>query len=203
MNVEILNPHAWSALRVSIQSRSRNVFEKSAAPAPAPKRDTHDTLMKKALAVVERPTRVTVKEGGVLRSVERLVHMPAYQDAGYENASQYVTEISERQLRESQAAVTAAPAVQRVTDTWQEPKAFASIAPGAKTNLPMDEGKRYLVVCDDDVTLQIQNQSMTRTLRLRNRTETGDVHVAFVAPTKVEIVTAGKSVEAIVELLST
>jgi hypothetical protein len=204
MHVEILNSSAWHALRVSIQSRSRNTFEKGTAPATsAPKRESHAELHARAAAIVEQPTRITVREGGMMRSVERLVPMPAYQAAGYENANQYVTEISEKQLRDSQQAATATPTVQRVTDTWQESKPFASIAPGAKTDLPMDESKRYLIDCQDEITLQIQNQSLTRTLRLRNRTETGDVHVAFVAPAQVAIVTAGKSVGAIVELLST
>jgi hypothetical protein len=204
MNVEILNPSAWNALRVSIQDRSRNVFEKAPAAAPAPKRDTHAVLHARAVAIVERPTRVTVNEGGVLRSVERLVPMPAYQAAGYESASQYVTEISERQLRESQAAAPAAPAVQRVRDEWSaETKPFASIPPGTKLNLPLgDDSKRYIIECvGEDVTLQIQNQSTTRTLRLRNREKAGDVHVAFVAPAQVAIVTAGSEKKAVIELL--
>lgn len=43
--VELINPSAWRPIRIAVQDRVRNTFEKGAAPAPALKRDTHDTLM--------------------------------------------------------------------------------------------------------------------------------------------------------------
>jgi hypothetical protein len=51
--------------------------------------------------------------------------------------------------------------------------------------------------------LQIQNESTTRTLRLRTRdTTTGSTtHVAFAAPAQVALVTANKKSAAVVELM--
>lgn len=199
MNLEISNPHAFSALRVSTQARSRNTFEKSATPAPAAlKLSTRAELEIRGRAVTVKSTRISTRHGSEMRDCE----VPAFQSLGYASIEEYCTEIAERELRASQQAITAAPTVQRVSNCFGESKGFASIAPGAKVNLPMDEGTRYLVACDDDVTLQIQNQSMTRTLRLKNHTEAGDVHVAFVAPAQVSIVIAGRSA-AIIELQST
>lgn len=205
MNVEIINPSAWHQLRVAIQQRSRNVFDAAPPAAAAPKRRSRAELEKQGADIVMVSSRGTVSEGGALRSVVREVPTPFYKTMGYETLAEFCTELGERDLREEQKAIPVAPRGQRVVDEWTVTKQFSSIAPGAKTNLPMDEAKRYLIESDDPeaITLQVQNQSTTRTLRLRNKTEAGDVHVAFVPPLQVAIVTAGKSVGAIVELLST
>jgi hypothetical protein len=202
MLCEIKNPSAFHQLRIFQQERVRNTFEKVAAtPAPASKRHTRAELEKIGSEMCDVPTRVSTKFGSETRNVPT----PFYTTAGYETLSAFCTEAGEKQLRESQKAVPTSPPVQRIRDDWSAPQPFASIAPHAKMDLPLDEAKRYLIECAEEVGLQIANQSTVRTLRLRNRdSKSGDVsHVAFLAPAQVSLVIANGSKSAVIELLST
>lgn len=203
-NVEILNPSAWHPLRVASQDRVRNTFEKApAAPTAPKKRATRAELEKIGSEMRDVPTRVSTKFGSETRNVPT----PFYKTAGYETLGEFCTEAGEKQLRESQAAVVVAPPVQHVLDSWSDPKPFASIAPHAKLNLPLDESKRFLIESDDEVALQLSNTSSVRTLRLRNRnSKTGETsHVAFLAPAReypqaALVIANGKSA-AVLELM--
>jgi hypothetical protein len=202
--VEIQNPSAWHALRIASQDRVRNTFEKApAVHTPAPKRATRAELEKIGSEMRDVPTRVSTKFGSETRNVPT----PFYKTAGYETLGEFCTESGERQLRESQKAVPPAPSVQHVVDFWSEPKPFASIAPHAKLNLPLDESKRFLIESDDEVALQLSNTSSVRTIRLRNRnSKTGETtHVAFLAPAReypqaALVIANGKSA-AVLELM--
>jgi hypothetical protein len=180
-SIEIHNPSAWHALRIASQDRMRNTFEKApAVHIPAPKPATRAELEKIGSEMRDVPARVSTKFGSETRNVPT----PFYRTAGYETLGEFCTEAGEKQLRESQKAVPPAPSVQHVVDDWSAPKPFASIAPHAKLNLPLDESKRFLIESDEEVALQLSNPSTVRTIRLRNRNlKTGEItHVAFIAP---------------------
>lgn len=204
MHVEIQNPSAWHNLRIASQDRVRNTFEKApAAPSPAPKLKTRAELEQLGSELRDVPTRVSTKFGSETRNVPT----PFYRSAGYESLNEFVTDQGEKALRESQKATPAAPRVQHVVDDWAAPVPFASIAPNAKLNLPLDEGKRYLIESDDETALQISNTSSVRTIRLRNRDpKTGAcTQVAFIAPAReyaqAALVIANKKSAAVVELM--
>jgi hypothetical protein len=183
MNVEIQNPSPWHNLRIASQDRVRNTFEKApAVHTPAPKPTTRAELEKIGSEMRDVPTRVSTKFGSEMRDVPT----PFYKTAGYETLGEFCTESGEKQLRESQKANPAAPSVQHVVDSWSDPKPFASIAPHAKLNLPLDEAKRFLIESDEETALQISNTSSVRTIRLRNRnSRTGETaQVAFLAPAR-------------------
>ena len=177
--VEIQNPSAYN-LRIASQDRVRNTFEKTATPAPTLKRSTRAELEKRGAAITMKPTRVSTRFSTEMRDCP----VPLYQSLGYSSIEEYCTAVMEKELIASQQAVTAAPAVQHVVDSWADPKPFASVAPSARLTLPLDEGKRFLIESDDEVALQLSNTSSTRTIRLRNRdAKTGAVeHVAFIPP---------------------
>ena len=203
-SVEINNPSAWHNLRIASQDRVRNTFEKApAAPAPASKRATRAELEKIGSELRDVPTRVSTRFGSETRNVPT----PFYKTAGYETLGEFCTDQGEKQLRESQQAAVRVPPVQHVVDSWAEPKPFASIAPSATLNLPLDEAKRFLIECDDEVALQLSNTSSVRTIRLRNRnSKTGETtHVAFIAPAReypqaALVIANGKSA-AVLELM--
>lgn len=214
--IQIQNPSPFFPLKIFSQERVREYHVDAPTAAPLPKRDTREELSARGSKIVMVPSRGTAHVDGVLKTVTRDVPTPFFRTMGFESLSEFITEVSEKQLREQQAAAAAAAMigsagiarVQRVKDEWNPAlKQLLLVPPGGKTVLHLEENKRALIETDEPegVTLQIQSQSQTRTLRLRNRTETGDVqHVAFVAPQQVSIITAGKSVgAAIVELLST
>jgi hypothetical protein len=204
MNVEIQNPSAWHNLRIASQDRVRNTFEKApAVHTSAPKPATRAELEKIGSEMRDVPTRVSTKFGSEMRSVPT----PFYKTSGYETLGEFCTEAGEKQLRESQKAVSPAPSVQHVVDSWSEPKPFASIAPHAKLNLPLDEGKRFLIESDEETALQLSNTSSVRTIRLRNRDmKTGETtHCAFIAPMRefanAALVIANKKSAAVLELM--
>jgi hypothetical protein len=215
--LELKNPSPFHPLRIFSQDRLRTHVVDAPTAAPLPKRHTREALQKIGSEIVNVPSRGTARGAdGMLTAVTRDVPTPFFKTAGFESLSEFITETSEKELRAQQAAASAAAMMasagtartQRVLDEWNcALKQFMSIPPGGKTILPLEENSRVLVETDDPagVTLQVQNQSLTRTLRLRNRdSKKGDVsHVAFLAPAQVSIVTAGNSVGAIVELLST
>ena len=213
--LELKNPSPFHPLRIFQQDRRRNIFVDAPTSPPLPKRHTREELQAQGSQIVMVQSKGIAHVDGALKTVTRDVPTPFYLKAGYESLNGFITEVSEKELREFQAAASAAamlssagaPRGQRVLDEWNTAlKELMLIPPGAKHTLPLEENSRVLIETDDPagVTLQIQNQSTTRTLRLRNSDpKKGDSHVAFVAPAQVSVVAAGKSVGAIVELLST
>jgi hypothetical protein len=215
--LELKNPSPFHPLRVFSQDRLRTHVVDAPTAGPLPTRRTREELHKIGSKIVNVPSKGTARGAdGAIATVTRDVPTPFYKTAGYESLSEFCTEVSEKELRAQEAAASAAAMMasagtartQRVLDEWKTAlKPLMSIPPGGKTVLPLEENSRVLVETDDPagITLQVQNQSLTRTLRLRNRdSKKGDVsHVAFLAPAQVSIVAAGNSVGAIVELLST
>jgi hypothetical protein len=202
-SVEIQNPSAWHNLRIASQDRVRNTFQKAPA-APAPKRPSSRAELEKIGSEMrDVPTRVSTKFGSETRNVPT----PFFRTAGYETLNEFITEQGEKQLRESQKANPAAPSVQHVVDSWSAPTPFASIAPHAKLNLPLDESRRFLIEADEETALQLSNTSSVRTIRLRNRdTKTGETtHCAFIAPMReyanAALVIANKKSAAVLELM--
>lgn len=201
--VEIQNPSAWHNLRIASQDRVRNTFEKTATPAPAPKRHSRAELEAIGGELHDVPTRVSTKLGSETRNLPT----PFFRSAGYEMLNEFITDQGEKELRESQKAAAHVPSVQHVRDEWAAPQPFASIAPHAKLNLPLDESKRFLIESDEEVALQLSNTSSVRTIRLRNRnSKTGETtHVAFIAPAReypqaALVIANGKSA-AVLELM--
>ena len=184
-SVELTNTNPFHQLRIFQQNRSRNVVAATEAPA-RPKCETREEIQARGEVMTTKMCRGTVNEGGILRSVERAVPTPMWQAGGWGSLPQYITETMEEQLRIFQQAAPSAPRGQRVLDSWENPKGFASIAPHEKKYLQMDESQRYLIECDSECVLQIANVSTVRTLKLKNRDkDTGhETQVAFVAPTR-------------------
>jgi hypothetical protein len=209
--IELSNPSAFHPLRVYTQDRARNAVDKVPAAKPAlPKRETRAELEKRGAEILMRPFRGQVREGGVLRAVTRDIPTPRWQDEGFYSLSEFVTQHEERQAQAARVAAAGAVPVQRTLDEWLAPKAFESVPPHGKITLPAEDHRRYLIECDDEpsgVTLQIANQSTTRTMRLRIRdVKSGEVsHVAFIAPAReypqAACVTAGNASAAVVELM--
>jgi len=205
--VELTNPSAFHALRVYQQDRARNVFGVPTAKAPMPKRETRAELEARGAEITMVPTRVTVREGGALRSVMRDVPTPLWRAEGAESLAEWCTSLLEKMADDARRGPSSdTPKAQRVVDAWAEPKPFESIPPHGKLTLPLVEEKRFLVECDDEVALQIANQSNARTIRLRTRdSTTGETtHVAWIAPareySRAAIVTANKKAAAVIEL---
>jgi erythromycin esterase-like protein len=207
MIVELTNPSAFHALRIYSQDRARNVFGVPTAKAPMPKRETRAELETRGAAITMVPTRVAVREGGALRSVMRGVPTPLWRAEGAESLVEWITTIQEQAADDARRGPSSdAPKAQRVVDTWTEPRPFESVPPHGKLTLALVEEKRFLVECDEEVPLQIANQSNARTIRLRTRdSATGEtIHAAWIAPAreypKAAIVTANKKVAAVIEL---
>ncbi|MGO9623241.1 MAG: hypothetical protein ACLP0B_17930 [Steroidobacteraceae bacterium] len=203
-SIEIQNPSAWHNLRIASQDRVRNTFERTAAPTAAPKR-VHSRVELEAIGseITTQSMRISTKFGSEMRNIPT----PFYRIAGFETLNEFITESAERELRESQKAAAHVPPVQHVVDEWSAPKPFASIAPGEKLNLPLDEAKRFLIESDDEVALQLSNVSSVRTIRLRNRDmNTGEVsNCAFLPPARefaqAALVIANKKSAACIELM--
>jgi hypothetical protein len=206
-SIELTNPSAFHSLRIYSQDRARNVFGVPIAKAPMPKRETRAELETRGAAITNVPTRVTVREGGALRSVMRDVPTPLWRAEGAESLVEWITTLQEQAADDARRGPSSdTPKAQRVVDAWTEPKPFESIPPHGKLALPLVEEKRFLVECDEEVALQIANQSNARTIRLRTRDSgTGEAtHVAWIAPAReyprAAIVTANKKVAAVIEL---
>jgi hypothetical protein len=208
----LTNPSAFHPLRIFSQERSRKVTVSAPTAAPLPKRETREELIARGSKIVMVPSTGTVREGAVLKTVTREIPTPLHRTLGYEDLNQFVTEISERQLREQQAAAAAAamlasnggPRVQHIVDEWGATHPLQSVPPGAKNvSVPLSEEKRLVIECDEEVALQIQNESTTRTLRLRTRDATTGAtsHVAFAAPAQVALVVANPKSAAVLELM--
>jgi hypothetical protein len=181
--VELTNTNPFHQLRIFHQNRARNLFTATdSATTPAPKRSTRAELEGKGRAITMKPTRVTTRFSSEMRDCP----VPLYQSLGYSSVEEYCTTIMDKELIASQQAITPAPSVQRVLDSWEKPAPFASVAPQAKTYLQMDEARRFLIECDSECVLQIANVSTVRTLKLKNRDKaTGqETQVAYVAPTR-------------------
>jgi hypothetical protein len=214
-SIEIKNPSAFNPLRIFSQARVRHFFVDGPSAPPLPKRHTREELQKLGSEIVMVPSRGTAREAdGMLRSVTRDVPTPFYLKAGYESLNGFITEVSEKELREFQAAASAAAMlsssgisrVQHVRDEWNaSPQPLMSIPPGETRVIKehFEENKRILIESDCEAALQIANQSQTRTLRLRNRdSKTGEqTHVAFLSPQQVGLVIANGKSSAVVELM--
>ena len=207
-NIELNNPSAFHPLRVFSQDRMRNVFTAAEPTASAPKRETREELQKRGAKVVMVPSRGTVRGAdGMVTAVTRDVPTPLYATLGYETLAGFCTEVGEKQLRESQQAAAVAPRVQKIVDEWGSPHPLQSVPPGGKTVLPLAEEKRLLIECDEEVGLQIANQSNVRTIRLRTRdAKTGETqHSSFIAPARdyplAAMIIANHKTAAVVELM--
>jgi hypothetical protein len=212
MNVELSNPSAFHPLRVYQQDRLRSVFIDRPTAAPLPKRETREELNARGSKMVMVPSVGTARENGMMVRVTREVPTPVYATLGYSPIEEFCTEVAERQLREFQAAASAAamlssagtPRGQRVVDEWKaSPQPLISIPPGEKRAIDLEENKRVLIESDEEVGLQIQNESKVRTLRLRNRdSKSGEqTHVAFLAPLQVGLVIANGRSASVIELM--
>jgi hypothetical protein len=208
MNIELINPSAFHALRVSSQNRARNVVDKAPA-APAPKKAlSRSELEVIGSEIVMVPSKGTAREGGVMRAVVREVPTPFFRTCGYETLPEYLTDRLEKQTIEGQhAAAAIVPRGERVADTWGALEPRLSIPPGGKALIPLEEHTRIAVSCDESVMLQISNTSNSRTLRLRTLdTASGEVaHAAFIPQAKdysaAAIVSASGTQSAIIELM--
>ena len=210
MNLELTNPSAFHALRVSSQTRARNVID-AAPAAPAPKRAlSRAELEKLGAEIVMVPSRGTAREAdGMLRSVTRNVPTPFYKTSGFETLAEFCTEQGEKSLRESQPAAPTAPRGERVRDEWGALQPRLSVPPGGKVLIPLEEHTRLAITCEEPVTLQLSNTNTSRTLRLRTLdTVSGEqANVSFLAPAKdwpsSSTISAAASKAAIVEMMAT
>ena len=71
MNLELNNPSAFHALRVSAQTRARNVVDKAGPAAAAPKRYTREELVAIGSEIVMVMSRGTAIVNGAPQSVTR------------------------------------------------------------------------------------------------------------------------------------
>jgi hypothetical protein len=217
-DVMITNPSAFHPLRVYQQDRARNV----AVPAPAPevpKIPTRDELVERGSLLVDKTIRVMVRSDAGMVPATRTIKVPTWQQAGDTSLNEYVTkEIEHATDVARKAAGAAPPSGQRFVDSWGAPSPFGSIPPGGKSKLPLDEHRRLVIECDENVTLQIANQS-ARTIGLRTRAKNGATTTAgFVGPIRavpgaglyarggdisVGLVTASKDAAAVVEEMPT
>jgi hypothetical protein len=209
MNLELNNPSAFHALRVSSQARARNVVDK-APPAPAPKkRHTREELEKIGSEIVMVPFVGTVREGGVLKRVTREAPTPFHKTVGFDTLPEFITEQLEKQTISAQQGTPSVQRGERVVDSWGALQPRLSIPPGGRTTINLEEHTRLAISCDDAVTLQISNTSSARTIRLRNLDlASGEAaHCAWIPPAKeypaAAIVSADKTHAAVVELQST
>jgi hypothetical protein len=208
-HVELSNPSAFHSLRIYQQDRSRNTFDKApTAQAVTRKRETRAELELRGSKITMVPQRLTTREGGVLRSVTRDIPTPLWQAEGAESIHEWVTQLLDKMADDARRApATAAPPVQRVVDTWTEPKPFASIPPHGKLVLPLAEERRFAIECDEEVTLPISNTSNVRTIRLRTRdSKSGEIKtVAHIAPAReypqAGVVIANGKTAAVIELM--
>jgi hypothetical protein len=214
-SLQIKNPSKFSPLRLFSQTRTRDLFVDAPTAPPLPKRRTREELQKIGAEIVMVPSRGTVQVDGVMKSVVRDVPTPFYLTAGYESLNGFITEVSEKETREFQAAASAAAMlssaggsrVQHVRDEWSaSPQSLMLVPPGETRVIKegFEENKRLLIECpDEEVGLQIQNESQTRTLRLRNRdSKSGEqTHVGFLAPAQVGLVIANGKSAACIELM--
>jgi len=205
MIVDLINPSAWHPLRVSSQDRLRTAVIAS-APAPATaKRETFADIERRGNATIMKSTRISTKFGSEMREVQTRV----YASLGYETLAQYVTEISERDLRLAQQALTVAPRVQQIRDEWAAPKPLKIVPPGGSVTIHLEESARIAINCDEPVTLQISNVSTSRTLRLRvlDIASKEDAHCAWIPPAKeyptAAIVNCNGTHAAVIELQPT
>src|SRR5580704_18272421 len=95
-SIELTNPSAFHSLRIYSQDRARNVFGVPIAKAPMPKRETRAELETRGAAITNVPTRVTVREGGALRSVMRDVPTPLWRAEGAESLVEWITTLQEQ-----------------------------------------------------------------------------------------------------------
>jgi hypothetical protein len=210
MNLELNNPSAFHALRVSSQDRARNAVDK-APTAPAPKKAlSRSELEAIGSEIVMVPSKGTAREGGVMKAVTRDVPTPFYKTAGFESLAEFCTEQGEKSLRESQhAAAAIVPRGERVVDTWGALQPRLSVPPGGKVLIPLEEHTRLAITCEEPVTLQLSNTSTSRTLRLRtlDTVSGAQANVSFLAPAKEwpssSIVSADAHTAAIVEMMAT
>jgi hypothetical protein len=220
-SVEIQNPSAFHPLRVYTQDRARNVVVKATAPE-LPKRHTRAELEKIGAETVMVPSRGTARVDGVMKTVTRDVPTEFFRHAGYDSLAAFCTENEEKELREWQKAAAAAamapPRGERVVDSWSSPKPLQSIPPktssqfvhgveisSAKAVFKLEENKRLLIECDEEVMLQIANTVIGRTIRLRNRnSKSGETtQVAFITYPNAAIVSANGRQSAVIELMAT
>jgi hypothetical protein len=201
--IELTNPSAFFPLRVFHQDRLRSPYAPGLVPRTV-KLTTREEFEQLGSRNIMVKSRGTVREAdGNLRQVEREVPTPFFKTAGFGDLAGFITENMEKQLRESQQAPRTAPPVQRTVDDWSAPHPLQLIPPGGKAVLPLVEEKRFLIEClEEEVGLQIQNESATRTMRIRNRdSKSGAVsNVSHLAPQQVGTVTANGKSAAVVEL---
>jgi hypothetical protein len=215
LNLQIRNPDVFSPLRIFSQSRAREYTVDAPTAAQLPKRHTREELQAQGSKVVMVPSRGTALVDGVMKSVVRDVPTPFYMTAGYESINGFITEVSEKETREFQAAAARAAMLasagasrgQRVVDEWSTALKPLMLVPPGETRVIHDEDfqehKRVLIESDGEAGIQIQNESQVRTLRLRNRDSSSgaQTHVAYLAPAQVGLVIANKKSAAVVELL--
>jgi hypothetical protein len=204
MNVELINPSAWCALKIASQARARNVAAAPATPAPAPKRAlSREELTEVGMEMRDVPTRISTRFGGEVRQIPT----PFYRTIGYDTLPEFLTEQLEKQTIERTQPTPAAPRGERIQDVWGALQPKLSIPPGGKSLLNLEEHTRLAIACDEPAMLQISNTSHSRTLRLRTLDITsGETkNVSFVPPAKdwpsVAIVSATAKEYAVVELL--
>ena len=211
-SVQIKNPSPHHPLRIFSQDRLRHVFVDGPSAPPLPKRETREELNARGSKMVMVPSVCTARENGMMVRVTREVPTPVYATLGYSAIEEFCTEVAERQLREFQAAASAAamlssagtPRVQHVRDEWKaSPQPLISIPPGEKRVIDLEENKRVLIESDEESGLQIQNESKVRTLRLRTRdSKSGEqTHVTFLAPLQVGLVIANGKSASVIELM--
>jgi hypothetical protein len=205
LNIDLVNPSAFFALKVYSQDRARNVVTAAAPAAPAPKRETRAELEKIGSEIVLVPMKATTKSGTEMRNVPT----PLYKTAGYETLVEFCTEAQEKQVRESQKAAPSAPRGERVIDSWGALQPRLSIPPGGRTTVLLEEHRRLVISCDEEVALQISNVDSARTLRLRSLdTATGETsNVSYLAPARewpqAGLVLANKAISAVIEKMAT
>jgi hypothetical protein len=203
MNIELTNPSAFHPLRIYQQDRARNTFDKAPPAAAMPKRETRAELQKRGSVITPVPTKIMTKQGAVTRDVPT----PLWQAQGAESIEEWCTRLLEQMADDARRIGNiSVPAIQRVVDTWGEPKPFESIPPHGKRLLPLAEDKRFVIECDEDVALQLSNIHNTRTIRLRTRdSKTGETTtVAHIPPAReypqAAIVNANGKTAAVIEL---
>jgi hypothetical protein len=154
--------------------------------------------------IVTKSMRISTRFG----SENRHVPMPQFQALGYETLQQFVTEISEKHLRESQQAAVHVPPVQHVRDSWGALQPRLSVPPGGKALIPLEEHTRLAISCDEPggVMLQLSNTDHARTIRLRtlDLASKEATHCAWIPPQKeypaAAIVSANGTHAAVIEL---
>jgi hypothetical protein len=187
MHCQIQNTSAFHQLRIYQQDRVRNPYTPGLVPRNVVLTTRSDFEELGTRTVMVKSSGTARGADGVLRSVVRDVPTPYFRTVGFESLPEFVTENMEKQLRESQQAPATAPKGQKVVDEWGAIHPLQSVPAGGKVVLPISEERRLLVEClEDEVGLQIANESNTRTLRLRNRdAKTGEVeHIAWIPPAR-------------------